>query len=64
MDARSLRAYGRKIWPELCIAFLRKRLVIVQHWYLDLPQREIAEVTGLSEHAVESRLRRGVEELR
>jgi RNA polymerase sigma-70 factor (ECF subfamily) len=41
-----------------------KRLVVVLRWYLDLPIREIALATGLSEHAVESRLRRAVHELR
>jgi DNA-directed RNA polymerase specialized sigma24 family protein len=41
-----------------------KRLVLVLRWYLDLPIEEIAATTGSSVHAVESRLRRGTEELR
>ena len=41
-----------------------KRLVVVLHWYLDLPLEEIAVITGASVHAVESRLYRGVRELR
>ena len=41
-----------------------KRLVLVLHWYLDLPIEEVAAVAGLSVHAVESRLRRGIVELR
>jgi RNA polymerase sigma factor (sigma-70 family) len=41
-----------------------KRLVLVLHWYLDLPLTEIAVITGASVHAVEARLHRGVRELR
>jgi len=41
-----------------------KRLVLVLHWYLDLPLEEIASVTGSSVHAAESRLRRSELELR
>jgi RNA polymerase sigma factor (sigma-70 family) len=42
----------------------RNRLVLVLRWYLDLPVEEIARVSGLSVHAVESRLRRATGELR
>ena len=42
----------------------RKRLVLVLHWYLDLPLDEIAAATGSSLHAVESRLQRGIRELK
>jgi RNA polymerase sigma-70 factor (ECF subfamily) len=41
-----------------------KRLVLVLHWYLDLPLDEISVITGSSVHAVESRLQRGMHELR
>jgi RNA polymerase sigma factor (sigma-70 family) len=41
-----------------------KRLVLVLHWYLDLPLDEISVITGSSVHAVESRLKRGMAELR
>ena len=41
-----------------------KRLVLVLHWYLDLPLEEIAEVLGMSVHAAESRLGRATQELR
>jgi RNA polymerase sigma factor (sigma-70 family) len=41
-----------------------KRLALVLHWYLDLPLEEIALITGSSVHAVESRLYRGIQELR
>lgn len=41
-----------------------KRLVLVLRWYLDLPIEEIALASGCSVHAVESRLRRGTQELR
>lgn len=41
-----------------------KRLVLVLHWYLDLPLDEISTITGCSLHAVESRLHRGMHELR
>jgi len=40
------------------------RLVLVLRWYLDLPVEEIARATGLSVHAVESRLTRATRELR
>ena len=40
------------------------RLVLVLHWYLDLPLHEISVITGASVHAVESRLQRGMNELR
>ncbi|TMD20248.1 MAG: RNA polymerase sigma factor [Chloroflexi bacterium] len=43
---------------------LNKRLVLVLHWYLDLPLDEIAAITGISVHAVEGRLQRGMSELR
>jgi RNA polymerase sigma factor (sigma-70 family) len=42
----------------------RSRLVLVLRWYLDLPVDEIARVSGLSVHAVESRLVRATRELR
>lgn len=42
----------------------RTRLVLVLHWYLDLPLEEIALITGGSVHAVESRLYRGLKQLR
>jgi RNA polymerase sigma-70 factor (ECF subfamily) len=42
----------------------RSRLVLVLRWYLDLPVEEIARVSGLSVHAVESRLARATRELR
>lgn len=41
-----------------------KRLVLVLHWYLDLPLQEIAAVTGTSVHAAESRLLRATQELK
>ena len=41
-----------------------KRLVLVLHWYLDLPLEEIAAVTGTSVHAAESRLLRATQELK
>ena len=42
----------------------RKRLVLVLHWYLDLPLADIAAVTGTSVHAAESRLLRATQELK
>jgi RNA polymerase sigma-70 factor (ECF subfamily) len=41
-----------------------KRMVLVLHWYLDLPLGEIAVITGSSEHGVESRLLRATQELK
>lgn len=41
-----------------------KRLILILHWYLDLPLEEIAHVTGMSVHAAESRLSRATQELR
>jgi RNA polymerase sigma-70 factor, ECF subfamily len=42
----------------------RKRLVLVLHWYLDLPLGEIAAITGTSMHGAESRLLRATHELK
>jgi RNA polymerase sigma-70 factor, ECF subfamily len=42
----------------------KKRLTLVLHWYLDLPLGEVAAITGSSVHAAESRLQRGIQELR
>ena len=41
-----------------------KRLVLVLHWYLDLPLDEIAAITGTSLHGAESRLSRATYELK
>lgn len=41
-----------------------KRMVLVLHWYLDLPLEEIASITGTSVHAAESRLGRATKELK
>ena len=41
-----------------------KRLILVLHWYLDLPLDEIAQITGMGIHAAESRLLRATHELR
>lgn len=41
-----------------------KRLVLVLHWYLDLPLDEIAAITGTSLHGAESRLSRATQELK
>jgi RNA polymerase sigma-70 factor, ECF subfamily len=41
-----------------------KRLVLVLHWYLDLPADEIAVITGLSVRGAETRLLRATNELR
>jgi RNA polymerase sigma-70 factor (ECF subfamily) len=42
----------------------RRRLLLVLHWYLDLPVAEVAAITGSSEDAVKSELSRAVRELR
>jgi RNA polymerase sigma-70 factor, ECF subfamily len=42
----------------------RRRLLLVLHWYLDLPVAEIAAVTRFSEDAVKSELMRAVRQLR
>ena len=42
----------------------RRRLLLVLHWYLDLPIAEIAATTGSSEDAVKSELSRAVGQLR
>jgi RNA polymerase sigma-70 factor (ECF subfamily) len=41
-----------------------KRLVLVLHWYLDLPLEEIAATTGTTVHGAESRLLRATQELK
>ena len=42
----------------------RRRLLLVLHWYLDLPAAEIALITGRSEEAVKSELSRAIGQLR
>jgi RNA polymerase sigma factor (sigma-70 family) len=42
----------------------RRRLLLVLHWYLDLPLAEVAAITGMSEHAVKSELSRAIGQLR
>jgi RNA polymerase sigma-70 factor (ECF subfamily) len=42
----------------------RRRLLLVLHWYLDLPIAEVATITGSSEDAVKSELSRAVGQLR
>jgi RNA polymerase sigma factor (sigma-70 family) len=42
----------------------RRRLLLVLHWYLDLPLAEVAAITGLSENAVKSELSRAIGQLR
>jgi RNA polymerase sigma-70 factor, ECF subfamily len=42
----------------------RRRLLLVLHWYLDLPIAEVAAITGSSEDAVKSELSRAVGQLR
>ena len=41
-----------------------KRLVLVLHWYLDLPVDEIAKIIGLSPRGTETRLLRATNDLR
>jgi RNA polymerase sigma-70 factor (ECF subfamily) len=41
-----------------------KRLILVLHWYLDLPLNEIAHITGTSPDGAESRLLRATRELK
>jgi RNA polymerase sigma factor (sigma-70 family) len=42
----------------------RRRLLLVLHWYLDLPLTEVAAITRSSEDAVKSELSRAVAQLR
>lgn len=42
----------------------RRRLLLVLHWYLDLPVAEVATITGSSQDAVKSELSRAVGQLR
>jgi RNA polymerase sigma-70 factor (ECF subfamily) len=42
----------------------RRRLLLVLHWYLDLPVTEVAAITRTSEDAVRSELSRAVAQLR
>lgn len=42
----------------------RRRLLLVLHWYLDLPVAEVAAITGSSEDSVKSELSRAVGQLR
>lgn len=42
----------------------RRRLLLVLHWYLDLPVAEVATITGSTEDAVKSELSRAMGQLR
>ena len=42
----------------------RRRLLLVLHWYLDLPVAEVAAITRTSEDSVKSELSRAVGQLR
>ena len=42
----------------------RRRLLLVLHWYLDLPVGEVAAITGSTEDAVKSELSRAIGQLR
>jgi RNA polymerase sigma-70 factor (ECF subfamily) len=55
---------GMELRRALLAMDSKKRLALVLHWYLDLPLEEVAAVTGCSPHAAESRLQRGIHELR
>jgi RNA polymerase sigma-70 factor (ECF subfamily) len=55
---------GMELRRALLAMDSKKRLALVLHWYLDLPLEEVAAVTGCSPHAAESRLQRGIQELR
>jgi RNA polymerase sigma-70 factor (ECF subfamily) len=57
LEGVELRRAMRGMGPD-------KRLVLVLHWYLDLPVNEIAGVIGTSTHAAESRLSRATRELK
>jgi RNA polymerase sigma-70 factor (ECF subfamily) len=57
LEAIELRRALRRIAED-------KRLILVLHWYLDLPLDEIAQVMGMSIHAAESRLGRATQELK
>jgi RNA polymerase sigma-70 factor (ECF subfamily) len=57
LEGLELRRALRSMDPD-------KRLVLVLHWYLDLPLQEIAVVAGTSVHAAESRLLRATQELK
>ena len=57
LEGLELRTARRGMAPD-------KRLVLVLHWYLDLPLDEVAGVIGTSPHAAESRLLRATNELK
>lgn len=48
----------------ICRLKYRRRLVLVLHWYLDLPLAEVAAITHSSEDAVKSEVSRAVAQLR
>jgi RNA polymerase sigma factor (sigma-70 family) len=48
----------------ICRLKHRRRLLLVLHWYLDLPLAEVAAITGSSEDAVKSELSRAIGQLR
>ena len=57
LEGLELRGVLREMDPA-------KRIVLVLHWYLDLPLDEVAAITGTSVHAAESRLARATRELK
>jgi RNA polymerase sigma-70 factor (ECF subfamily) len=52
------------ILDELARVDIEKRVVIVLHYYLDLPLREVAEILDIPYGTVASRLHRGLELMR
>ena len=55
---------GMELRDALRTMAVDKRLVLVLHWYLDLPLEEIAGITGLGLRGAETRLSRATNELK
>jgi RNA polymerase sigma-70 factor (ECF subfamily) len=64
MDAMADVAVREWVLAELGRIDVEKRSVIVLHYYLDLPMREVAEILDLPYGTAASRLHRGLELMR
>ena len=53
-----------RVYSELARIDVDKRSVIVLHYYLDLPMREVAEILDIPYGTAASRLHRGLELMR
>jgi RNA polymerase sigma-70 factor (ECF subfamily) len=63
-DASADVADREWVYSELARIDVEKRSVIILHYYLDLPMREVAEILDIPYGTAASRLHRGLEQMR